>query len=134
MTIAATEFCAALAAFVTLFAIVAAAGAAIADRLRFPGFAEGARIERIGLALICGVGCLPVALDLAGHFGPWAMALTALALAALGAPALLRAAAAPLHAGWIAAALVWIGAARSPSSSTCPASAICSIRCSPSIM
>ncbi|MBY6239703.1 hypothetical protein [Methylosinus sp. Sm6] len=108
MTIAATEFCAALAAFVLLLAIVAAAGAAVADRLRFPGFAEGARLERAGLALVCGFGCLPVALDLAGRLGPRAMALAALSLAALGAPALLRARPSSLQGGWIAAASIWI--------------------------
>jgi hypothetical protein len=111
MTIAATEFCAALAAFALMFALVAAAGAALADRLRFPGFAEAPRLERIGLGLICGVGCLPVGLDLVGRLGPFAMTLAALALAGLGAPALLRAKASPFHPGWIAAALIWIFAA-----------------------
>jgi hypothetical protein len=113
MTIAATEICATLAAFVLLSLIVASAGAAVAERLRFPGFAEGARRERIGFGLICGVGALPVALDLAGRGGPLAMALAALALAGLGAPTLIRAKAdpAPLHRGWIVAALVWIVAA-----------------------
>ena len=45
-------------------------GRRVADRLRFPGFAEAARLERTGLALICGFGCLPVVLDLAGRLGP----------------------------------------------------------------
>ncbi|QGM96998.1 hypothetical protein [Methylocystis parvus] len=110
MAIALTEIISTLTAFVLLSTVVSCGGAALAERLRFPGFSEGSRLERLGLALICGFGCLPVLLDFAGRLGPLAMTLAALALAALGAPALMRKSAAEsaLHPGWIIAALVWI--------------------------
>ncbi|WP_457798637.1 hypothetical protein [Methylocystis sp. S23] len=109
MAIALSEIISTLAAFVLLSTIVSCGGAAFAERLRFPGFSEGSRLERLGVALICGFGCLPISLDLAGRLGPLAMTLSALALAALGAPALMRKGAADSapHPGWIVAALVW---------------------------
>lgn len=105
-----SETLATLSAFVLLAALVAAAGAAIGHHLRFPGFAEASRVERFGLALICGFGCTPVLLDLAGRFGPYGMTFAALTLAALGAPALLRKGEgdAPLRLGWILVTLVWV--------------------------
>lgn len=110
MGIVSAEICATLGAFVLLSAVVTGAGAAVADRLRFPGFEDASRLERVGLSLICGFGCVPVALDLAGRFGPRAMTLTALALVGLGAPALMRPARTPsrVDPGWIIAALIWI--------------------------
>lgn len=105
-----SETLATLSAFILLTTLVAAAGAAIGYFLRFPGFAEASRIERFGLALICGFGCTPVLLDFAARFGPSVMTVAALALAALGAPALIRRgeADALLPLGWILAALVWV--------------------------
>lgn len=97
---------------VIFLAIVAPAGARFAETLAFPGFAEARGVERAGLALLCGLACLPVALDLAGRFGPLAMAAAAVALALSGLPALARGLSAPLPAGLrfgLAAAALWIG-------------------------
>lgn len=110
MGIAATEIGATLGALAILSTIVTCAGAAAAERLGFPGFAQASRLERIGLALLCGVGCLPVALDLAARLGAWPLTLAAVALAALGAPVLARTSAmrGRLHPAWIVAAILWI--------------------------
>lgn len=110
MGIALSEIRATLEAFALLSLIVGGAGAAIADRLRFPGFAEGARVERLGLSLVCGFGCVPAILNLAARLGPGSMTVAALALAALGWTALARpgAATSRLHPAWIGVALFWI--------------------------
>jgi hypothetical protein len=58
--------------------------------LRFPDYAEEDFLERTGTALLCGVACLPVLLDLAGRLGASAMGGLAVLLALAGTPALFR--------------------------------------------
>lgn len=111
MSIAFAELLASLGALALLSLIIAPAGAGIAGFLRFPGFVDASPLERAGLGLICGFGCLPILLDYAGRSGPRAMSAFALALAAMGAPSLLPFRSANrlrLHPGWIAVALLWV--------------------------
>ena len=100
-----------LVALIVLVALVTAAGALFARALGFPGFAQAGGLERVGLALLVGLAALPVVLDLAGRFGPTAMAASALALALAGLPSLAPALRAPLPAGarfGLAWGAVWI--------------------------
>lgn len=111
MSIAFAELLASLSAVALLSLIIVPAGALIAGTLRFPGFADASPLERAGLGLICGFGCLPVLLDYAGRLGPRAMSAFALALAVMGAPFLSpfrNPDHARLHPGWFAAALLWV--------------------------
>ncbi|MCB1541066.1 MAG: hypothetical protein KDJ25_09550 [Rhodoblastus sp.] len=85
------ELAATLLASLVLALLAASAGGFLAARLAMPGFRDARGAERLGLSLLCGLACLPVLLDLAGRAGVWPMVAAALAFAALGAPALLRA-------------------------------------------
>lgn len=97
---------------IALAPLVVGAGALFARALRFPGFARADLVGRAGKALLVGLACLPVLLELAGRLGPGAMAATALALGIAGLPSLAAGAQAPrldppvvvLAAAWIVVA------------------------------
>lgn len=100
-----------LVALLIILIVVAAAGALFARVLGFPGFARAEGLERAGLALLVGLTALPISIDLAGRFGPTAMAGCALALALAGVPTLAPALRGPLPAGarlGLAVAALWI--------------------------
>ena len=84
------ELAATLLATLVLALLVVSAGGFLAATLAMPGFRGARGVERLGLSLLCGLACLPVLLDLAGRAGVWPMVGGVLAVAALGAPGLLR--------------------------------------------
>ncbi len=91
--------------------LLLAAGAFCARLLRFPGFDEVRGFERAGQAMLCGLACLPVCLDLAGCFGVAPMVGAALLPAFAGAPVLLRGQSLRLsrgRLGWLLAGFAWI--------------------------
>jgi hypothetical protein len=79
------ELAATLLASLIFVVLLGAAGAFFASALRLPGFDQTSGIERIGVAIVCALACLPILLDLAGRAGIWAMSGAWLAFAALGA-------------------------------------------------
>jgi len=104
------DFFATLGSVVVFLTLLLGAGALFA-RLSFPGFDEARGYERAGLALLCGLACLPVVLDWAGRLGVNAMAAVAGVLTLAGAPALLRGLVAKPSRGdlaWLGAGLVCV--------------------------
>lgn len=99
-------------ALLLLAFIVVGGGALFARFLRFPGFEAGDLWTRAGQALLTGLACLPVLLDLAGRLGPQAMAAAAVLLAGAGLPALWRGRArASVDPVLVALAALWIALA-----------------------
>jgi hypothetical protein len=105
-----SEFLRTLAAFGLLALLLVAAGAGIARLFRFPGFAEAAGFERLGLALLCALAVLPVTLDFAGRVSPLALPAVAALIGALGLPELARGALWPKSGRGLAllGAALWI--------------------------
>jgi hypothetical protein len=86
-------------------------GALSARLLRFPGFAESAGVERLGIALLCAVGVMPILLELAGRIAPQAIPIVAGAACLAGLPTLAKGGD-PLPKNdrwfWLAAGATWI--------------------------
>jgi hypothetical protein len=93
------EIAAACCSLAILAPLVAGSGATLAQALDFPGFKTSSRLERVGIGLLCGFGCVPLLLDFAGRLGPWPMTAALAALAIPGLAILARAPAAPAGAG-----------------------------------
>jgi len=85
------ELAATLLASLIFILLLACAGAFFARALALPGYGRSAGVERIGLAIVCALACLPILLDFAGRAGVRPMAAAWIAVAALGLPDFLRA-------------------------------------------
>ncbi len=85
-----TEIVSTLEAVLILLSILIGSGLFFARLFRFPGFDEGSLVERLGIAILCGLACLPVLLDFAGRFGPLAMVALAAITSLSGLPEFLR--------------------------------------------
>jgi len=82
------EMISTLAAAVILLLLLSGSGAFFAKTLAFPGLGSTSAPQRLGIGLLCGIACLPVLLDLAGHIGPLAMLGLALGTWLCGVPML----------------------------------------------
>ena len=68
------ELAATLLASLIFILLLACAGAFFARALALPGYGRSAGVERIGLAIVCALACLPILLDFAGRAGVRPMA------------------------------------------------------------